>query len=397
MPRAVVVLPSTTYRASDFVEAAQSLGVDLVVAAEQPPPFEMGDRYVQIDCSDPHSAADQLTALGDDVPLDGVIAADDSGVLVAALAGTALGLRSNSPQAAAATRDKSLMRRTLAAEEVPQPDFELLDGERPPDIDISYPVVVKPVDRSASQGVIRVDRPDALAVAVDRVRKIVGDEQAPVLVETYVDGPEIAIEGLLNDGDLTALAIFDKPDTSDGPFFPETIFVTPSRLPDLAQTEARRVAQAATRSLGLSQGPVHIELRIQDGRPKVIEIAARSVGGLCSRSLNFGLMGTSLETLILRNAIGMEKPELRREFHASGVLMIPITRSGLLAEVIGLDQVREIEAVTGLDLTIRLGSEILAPPDGDRYLGFVYANAVSPETVESALRRAMDIIEVRIE
>ena len=379
------------------MNAATSLGVDLVVASEHPPPFEMGDNYLQIDCSDPEEAARQVAALGDDVPLDGVVAADDSGVVVAALAGSALGLAANEPGAAAATRDKWLMRQRLANGEVPQPEFRLLTIDHEPTTDIAYPVVVKPLDRSASQGVIRIDRPSHLADTLDRVRRIIDDAQAPLLVETYMPGPEIAVEGLINDGELTVLAIFDKPDTTDGPAFPETIFVTPSRLAESIQTEATRVADAAVRSLGLTHGPVHIELRIEDGRPKVIEIAARSIGGLCSRSLNFGLMGTSLETLILRNAIGMEKPELKREPHASGVLMIPTPASGRLQDFEGLDDVRLIDGVTGLDLTVQPGSEVLAPPEGDRYLGFVYASAKTPESVENALRTAMDTIVVKIQ
>ena len=397
MPRAVVVLPSTTYRAGDFVNAAASLGLDLVVASEQPPPFDMGDNYLHIDCSDPEEAARQVISLGDDVPLDGVVAADDSGVVVAALAGTALGLAANPWEAASATRNKWLMRQRLADGEVPQPDFRLLTADDEPFTNIPYPVVIKPIDRSASQGVIRVDEPDDLEMTLARIRSIIGDDQASLLVESYISGTEIAVEAVISNGELTVLAIFDKPDTSDGPAFPETIFVTPSRLADSIQTEAIRVAEAGIQSLGLVHGPAHIELRVHDGKPHIIEIAARSIGGLCSRSLNFGLMGTSLETLILRNAIGMEKPELKREPHASGVLMIPTPRSGRLTGFGGLDEVQLADGITGFDLTIQPGSDVLAPPEGDRYLGFVYANADTPQLVETALRTAMSTVVVQIQ
>ena len=396
MPRAVVVLPSTTYRAGDFVAAAESLGIDLVVASEQPPPFEMGDNYLQIDCSNPEEAARQVTALGDDVPLDGVVAADDSGVIVAALAGTALGLGSNSSDAASATRNKWLMRQHLAGGEVPQPEFELLTIEAEPGTVVPYPIVVKPLDRSASQGVIRVDSPRDLDATLDRIRRIIDDDTAPLLVEHYISGAEIAVEALLSNGELTVLAIFDKPDMGDGPTFPETIFVTPSRLEKSVQVDAIRVAETAVQTLGLVHGPAHIEMRVIDGRPHVIEIAARSIGGLCSRSLNFGLMGTSLETLILRNAIGMEKPELKRESHSSGVLMIPTPNSGRLIGYDGLDQVRLIDGITGFDLTMQPGSDVLAPPEADRYAGFVYASASTPQLVEDALRTAMATVLVNV-
>lgn len=392
MPRAVVVLPSSTYRASDFITAAETLGIDLVVASEQPPPFDMGDRYLQIDCSDPAAAAQQIAELGDDVALDAVVAADDGGVVVAAMTGAALGLRSNPANSAMATRDKYLLRTMLSSAEVPQPQFGLPSNNAEAAAiagRIGYPVVLKPLDRSASQGVIRVDDESALIPTMVEIRRIVGDDTADVLIEKYVPGPEIAVEGLLADGELMVLAIFDKPDTGDGPAFPETIFVTPSRHPLDLQEEAIRVAQRATEAIGLTHGPVHIELRIEDGIPHIIEMAARSIGGLCSRSLNFGLMGTTLETLILRNAIGLDKPELRREPHASGVLMLPIPRSGRFEGIDGLDDILELPAITGFDISARVGSPLMAPPEGDSYLGFVYARADTAELVEISLRKAM--------
>ena len=402
MPRAVVVLPSTTYRAHDFVSAAESLGIDLVVASENPPPFDMGDRYLHIDCSDPQSAADSITKMSDEVAFDGVVAADDAGVMVASLAGTTLGLAANKPDAARATRDKLLLRNRLETAEVPQPRFVALEPTQSSAEEIAqavgFPLVVKPLSRSASQGVIRVDRPQDLPATIDRVRRIIGDDEhsSRLLLEAYLPGEEVAVEGLVRNGELMVLAIFDKPDTSKGPSFPETILVTPSRLSDDSQQECIRVAEAALRGLGLTHGPVHIELKIHNGRASVLEVAARSIGGLCSRSLNFGLMGTTLESLILRNAVGMDKPELRREQHASGVLMIPIPSSGLLGSIEGIDETRTIPNITGVDITINVGSEVLAPPEGDRYLGFVFARADTPDVVETALREAKDTIAVLV-
>jgi biotin carboxylase len=261
---------------------------------------------------------------------------------------------------------------------------------------VGYPLVIKPVDRAASQGVIRVDSPGALADAAERVRGIVGDGAA-LIVEEYMNGEEIAIEGMVSRGELSVLATFDKPDTKPGPFFPESIFVTPSRLGEAALGEAERSAAAAVRALGLVTGPVHIELKLEEGRARVIEIAARSIGGLCSRSLNFGLMGTSLESLILRNALGVGKTHLKREPYSAGVLMIPTPDSGTLRAVAGLDQAREIPGITGVDLTMVPGDRVVAAPDGERYLGFVYARADRPEQVETALREAMSKIEVQLE
>jgi biotin carboxylase len=399
MPTVAVVLPSSTYRAADFVRAAESLGVDLVVASENPPPFDMGDRYLQIDCDDPEAAANRLADLGMSVGLDGVVAADDQGVMVAAHASDLLGLAGNSPDAAAATRDKLEMRRRLANAEVDQPrHVALAPGESAANAvrSLGGPVVVKPRDRSASQGVIRVDDPEEADLVAERIRGIVGSD-ATLLVEELMPGAEIAIEGLVEEGDLTVLAVFDKPDTGTGPYFPETIFVTPSRLGGEALEEAERTASAAVRSLGLKSGPVHVELKVEGSRARIIEVAARSIGGLCSRSLTFGLMGTSLETLILRNAMGMGRERLKREPSASGVLMIPTPEGGVLTSVRGESETRAIPGITGMDFTIRPGEEVVPPPEGDRYLGFVYARAGTPEEVESALRRAMSELQVQLE
>ena len=399
MPTAVVILPTSTYRAADFLKAAESLGIDLVVASEHPPPFDMGDRYLQIDCSDPVAAAETIASLGDVVPIDGVVAADDQGVMVAAHAASILGLVGNPPDAAAATRDKLLMRNRLAMAEIDQPAYSGLGPQDSADevtSAVGFPLVIKPTDRSASQGVIRVDRPEDVEPAVTRIRKIVGDD-ATLLVERFAPGAEIAVEGLIDDGELTVLAVFDKPDTSSGPYFPETLFITPSRLPEESIAEAERTTATAVRALGLISGPVHVELRVEGDRARIIEVAARSIGGLCSRSLNFGLMGTSLESLILRNAVGRRPKALRREPVASGVLMIPTPRSGMLKGVEGEAETRRIEGITGIDYTITPGSRIVAPPEGERYLGFVYARSETPEEVEAALRKAMATLEVQLE
>ena len=398
MPKAVVILPTSSYRATDFLQAAESLGIDLVVASEKPPPFDMGDRYLQIDCSDPEKAAEAIAELGESVPIDGVVAADDQGVTVAAHANAILGLKGNPPDAAATTRDKLHMRNRLAESEIDQPRFTALaPGDRAEVVaKVGFPLVLKPRDRSGSQGVIRVDGPEDVQPNADRIRAIVG-EDATLLAESFAPGNEIAVEGLITDGELEVLAVFDKPDTSPGPFFPETLFITPSRLSGTTLVEAERMAAAAVGALGLTSGPVHIELRVDDGRARVIEVAARSIGGLCSRSLSFGLMGTTLESLILRNAIGSGRKSPRREPVASGVLMIPTPETGTLAGVVGQEETLAIGGITGIDFTIRPGGKVVAPPEGDRYLGFVYARADTPDEVEAALRKASFNLQVQLD
>lgn len=398
MPRVLVILPTQTYRATEFVNASSELGVDLIVAAEEDLPIDMGDRFLKIDCSNPAEAARAIVEFGDSTHIDAIVAADDAGVVIAAMAGTKLGLPANDPDAAAATRDKILLRSALEAGEVPQPPWKPLSSGDVPDL--GFPVVVKPLDRSAGQGVIRADDQAELDTAIRRTRSIIestgAHADADLIVEGYVGGDEVAVEGLVGPNGLLPLAIFDKPSPLQGEGFQETILVTPSRHSPEIQEECLRVAAATVKAVGLTRGPVHIEMKIGAGRVVVIEAAARSIGGLCSRSLSFGLMDTSLETLILRNALNMDKPELRRSKEASGVLMIPIPRSGTLEAIHGLGAVRELDGVSGFEIDVNVGELVAPPPEGSRYLGFVFATAEHPSAVEDTLVAARDLIEVEV-
>jgi len=341
---------------------------------------------------EPDAAADLIVALDDRRGVDAVVAVDDRGVMVAATAGERLGFPHNPPDAVAATRDKAAMRRALAAAEVPQPAFVLTESELPDPADFPLPWVLKPVDRSGSQGVIRVDDLDAARTAATRIGDLC---DGPLLVEQYVPGVEIAVEGLLRDGQLTVLAVFDKPDPLEGPYFEETIYVTPSRLSAEALGRAEIVTSRACAAIGLVEGPVHAEVRLDGDRVHVIEVAARSIGGLCARTLRFGA-GIALEELVLRHALGMPLDGLERESGASGVMMLPIPAAGTLHEVRGQDDARAVPGVTGLEITIPRGRPVVPLPDGDRYLGFVFARGESPADVEAALRAAHAQLQIDI-
>jgi biotin carboxylase len=380
MPRVLLILPSATYRAPDFLDAARRLGVEVLVASEHRQALDNG---LVISLRDPERAADVIVRAA---PFDAVVAVDDQGARAAAHASQRLGLRGNTPEAAARARDKAAMRAALAAAGVPQPRYRVDELDS-----IGFPCVLKPLSLSGSRGVIRADTPAEAAEAAERIHRIVPGE--PLLVEEFVGGPEVAVEGLLEDGRLRVLAIFDKPDPLEGPYFEETVYVTPSRLPGLDRVEA--ATAAAADALGLTDGPIHAELRVGD-EPKVIEVAARSIGGLCSRILRFGL-GVSLEELILRHALGMDVDGMRRERTAAGVMMLPIPRSGTLVEVAGLDDARAVPGIAGVEITIPRGHHVEALPEGDRYLGFVFAKAERPEQVEAALRGAQERLGVRVE
>jgi len=377
MSRVLVIVPSSTYRAADFLAAAHDLGTEVVIGSDvrQTLAASMGDRAAVLALDDVEGSVRVIEELHRRHPLDAVLAVDDVGTRVAAAAAARLGFAHNPPDAVARTQDKLAMRRAFATAGVPQPVFA-------PDHPVRLPVVVKPTGASASRGVIRADSGAERDAAIERVVRIT---DGGIIVEEYVPGDEIALEGLLERGRLGVLAIFDKPDPLVGPYFEETIYVTPTRLPPATVARVSAIVARATEALGLSEGPIHAELRIDGDRIAVLEIAARSIGGLCARTLRFGA-GISLEAVILAHALGRPLDDLRREQDAAGVMMLPIPRAGTLSAIAGQDAARAVPSIIGLEITIPIGRAVAPLPEGDRYLGFLFARAATPEAVEAAMR-----------
>jgi biotin carboxylase len=401
VPRVLLLLPTTTYRAPDFLEAARRLGVDVTVASEEPSTLEAWnpEGLLTLDFREPAASARRVAELAKRLPIDAVLGVDDDTTVAAAAISREIGLPGNPPEAAAAARDKALLRRALTAAGVPTPRARTfpLDG-RPSEVagEVTYPCVLKPTFLAASRGVIRADDPASFRRAWDRIAAILREPDVAakgrhsareILVEEFVPGVEVAVEGLLRDRELEVLAVFDKPDPLDGPFFEETIYVTPSRLPRAALEEVHSVTSLACRAIGLSDGPIHAEVRVNERGAHVIEVAARSIGGLCSRTLRFGT-GTSLEELILRHALRLPEPDHRRDPRAAGVLMIPIPRAGRLEAVGGVERARAVDGIEDVVISAHPGQALVPLPEGSRYLGFVFSRASTPDRAEAALREA---------
>jgi biotin carboxylase len=400
MDRLLLLLPTTTYRTEDFLDAARTLGVDVVCASEKPSTFEAHapDHLLTIDFADPDAAAARVAELAARRPLNAVVGVDDLTSVAAAAIAERLGLRSNALAAVAAARDKYQMRQCLAASGVPIPRFRRIALKDDPFLaarGVAFPCVLKPLALSASRGVIRANNVDQFIAAVRRIGALLqradvevgGDAAQFILAEEYIPGVEVALEGLLMGGTLHTLALFDKPDPLEGPFFEETLYVTPSRLPATVQRAIEQVTASACAALGLAEGPVHAELRVNDGGPWVLEVAARSIGGLCSRTLRFGT-GMTLEEIILRHALGWPIASLARERRPAGVMMIPIPRAGRLGGVRGLEGAEAVDGIEEITITAHVGQELVPLPEGWQYLGFIFARADTPDAVEAALRDA---------
>lgn len=400
MSRRVLVLSSTTsYRTDDFLRAAARLGVEAVLGTNRCHelaelwPREAFGGSLPIEFRHEAEAADVVVREARVRPFDAIVPTDDATAEIAARAAERLGLDGNSVGAAVTARNKRRLREALAAAGVPQPRFAVYaETDAPPAVD-QFPVVIKPLLCSASRGVMRADGDADLAIKWRRLqallrtpalRAVEDPDGHRILVERFVPGAEIALEGLLRDGALTTLAVFDKPDPLDGPFFEETIYVTPSRL-DTRDAEA--AVQRACAAIGLRRGPIHAEVRLSPDGPIVIEVAARSIGGLCARTLRFGLGAASLEELVIRNALGMPLAPLGHS-GAAGVMMLPIPAGGVLGEVHGVDEARRVPLVEDVQVTARAGEVLVPLPEGAAYLGFVFARGDSPAAVEQALRDA---------
>ena len=403
MKRLLLLIPSTTYRATDFIAAAMRLGVKLLVGSERRQVLEkLTGGTVTLNFRDVEKSVRQILKLAKAQPLDAIVAVDDVAVVLAARAAEALKLPHNKPDSVATTRNKHQFRQRMAEAGLPAPKYRLMRVEGCPQTiasAVDYPCVLKPVTLSASQGVIRANNPAQFVTAFERIQSILrksstkrdgveSDEAArQILIESYIPGIEVALEGLLVHGHLNVLALFDKPDPLEGPFFEETIYVTPSRLSEDQQHTITEATQAAIMAIGLEEGPVHAELRLTDDGPVVIEVAARSIGGLCARILEFGA-GIGLEELILRHALSLPIENIDRERRAGGVMMLPIPHTGVLRSVRGKSSALSVEGIIDLTITVPIGQDVVPLPEGRQYLGFLFAKAETAAAAEAALRSA---------
>jgi biotin carboxylase len=386
--RLLLLVPTQSYRADDFLAAAARMGVEVVVGTDRCHRIEeffgSSEGLLSLDYRAPEAAAEEIEREAARRPIAGVVPADDGTAVIAALAQERLGLPRNPPAAARRTANKLAQREALSAAGLPVPRFQafpLAGGPEAPADAVRYPCVLKPLGLSASRGVIRADHPASFREAWRRIQAILAaarterkaredGEGNQILVEDFVPGPEVALEGLLRGGRLEVLALFDKPDPLDGPYFEETLYVTPSRHPAETQALVERIISSAAAALGLREGPIHAEARLALTGPVILEVAARTIGGLCARALRFGA-GTSLEEVVVAH-----------------VMMLPIPSRGILHGVAGVEAARAVPGVEDVLITVPEGREVVPLPEGDAYLGFLFARGETPDRVEASLREA---------
>lgn len=416
MPRVLLVTTTTGYQTRAFDEAARRLDIDLVFVT---------DRCDQLD--DPwrdsaipirfHAEDDSVRTIAEAVrmkPIDGVLALADKAVPLAARSALALGLPGHPPEATRAAGNKLASRLAFRNSRLLTPWFEpsgLNDAPERLAMDVSYPCVLKPLSLSGSRGVIKADNPKSFVKAFIRLRQLLqrrtiqalrDPASSQIMIEGFIDGDEFALEGVLEHGKLQVLAIFDKPDRLDGPFFEETIYVTPSRLSSTIQKAITREVRLAIDSLGLRHGPIHAECRVNAKGVWILEVAARPIGGLCARTLRFVRSKKDhsyegLEAVLLRHASGESIRNYTRETGASAVMMLPIPMRGRLRSVEGIEKAEQVTGVDEVRITAKTGQLLEPIPEGASYLGFVFARAESPELAVYALKSAHAQLNFEIE
>jgi len=402
------------YQTRSFDAAARKLGIRLFYVTDRCHELTnpWGDDALAVRFDAPEHAAGRALQEFRKHHFQGILGLGDRPAIAASYTARGLGVAGNHPVAVEACHNKLRMREVLHAAGLPTPWFRavpLAPLPEPQLVGITYPCVIKPLSLSASQGVMRADCRDEFLSGLGRLkhlfeqpdlRSLRESDFTQALVEEYVPGAEVAIEGIVLDGELKLLAIFDKPDPLEGPFFEETIYLVPSRLSAERQAAVRRTAERAIRAIGLTHGPVHAEFRVNERGIWPVEIAPRPIGGLCARSLEFRSPGhdylIGLEELILRHAIGEDISAWQREELASGVMMIPVPLSGVLERVYGVEDAQRVRCVTEVEITARVHDKILAWPEGSSYLGFIFAKAESAKEVDDALRSAHSRLQFSI-
>lgn len=401
--RVLVIAPHGSYRTAPFIKAANNLDVDVLIASQGE--HSIVSDYVQglhVDFKNKSSAIEAILTEANKRAFVGIIGTDDTTTELAATVAKKLSLAHNDPEAVNIAQRKDLARLSLKKSKLKIPAFDLLETTKSlaeQSIKISFPAVIKPVALSASRGVIRVNDELELQQAVERIKNMLLDEKQIdqairdiLLLEEFIPGKEVAVEGMLHNGELDVLAVFDKPDPLDGPFFEETYYITPTSFSEQVQSEIKLTILESCQSYGLTEGPIHAECRINDEGVWILEVAARTIGGMCGRMLSLGT-GHTLEELVLLHAMG-QRVETKTLDSAAGVLMIPIPSAGILKRVEGLLDAQRVTYINELSIEVRDGYELVPLPEGNSYLGFIFAEAPTVAEAEKALRDAHDCLNI---
>ena len=406
----ILIIPSASYRTGPFMNAIKKLDLKVLVISDKSQVFsgKYPDNLIIINFNHWKDKSVEISKWAKNNGLKAVIGVDEESIVLAANLSNFLNVDHNSIESVLLTKNKYLMRTELKKTGLCSPWFKIFsiyESSNKIINEISFPCVIKPTFLSGSRGVMRVNTKKELSegiktlnelLSLDELRKRAGKQSDYIMIEEYIPGKEVAIEGIVSEGKLTMLAIFDKPELLEGPTFEETIIVTPSVLTKKIQYSLLETLQIVVKALGIVKGPVHAEARINKNGNYILECASRSIGGLCSKVLEFQ-GGISLEELILRAYLGRNIEKSKLIGNARGVMMMPTEKKGILKEIGGVKDALVVNGVTDLQITVKPGEKLQPLPKGDRYLGFIFAEGNNQEFVINALKNAWSKIEIVLE
>ena len=385
MNKLLLVIPENSYKSNDFVLTAEKLGIDfLIITDSDQVTSQFGDTVI-IQNFDENISDETLIKLQ---KITHVLPVDHSGLKYAGYLVDLLGAKGNKLFAVEHSMNKFESRNTFNS--ISNIKAKNMIAKSLKDIESFTEKhgtsVLKPNFGSASKSVLKINN---FNQSKDYIINLMNDcEDQEMIIEQYIEGTEYALEGNLINSNLNKITIFDKPIEYKEPYFEESIYITPSELPEELQNQIIKLIGNACKKIGLENGPVHVEFKILDENIFIIEINPRMIGGLCSKCLSFGLFKVSLEEITLHAFLYNELKPIELLSNYVGVLMLPTPKTGKFVSI-NQDELEKIDNVSTVEITVSQNSDLLEPPFGDKYLGFVFSQANEKALVINALMKAM--------
>ncbi len=393
MKKLLLVIPENSYKSNDFVVAAEKLGIDFLIITDSEQVSSKFSDTVIINKFDAELNKNNLKKLKD---VTHVLPVDHSALKFSGYLVDLLEVKGNKLESINLSMNKYESRKifnSLLDIKVNNEIIKNIDDVNT-FINKNGTSVLKPIYGTASKSVLKINNVEKNKEQIEKLMQDCFDQD--LVIEEYIDGKEYALEGTIINSELKKIVIFDKPVEYKHPYFEESIYITPSELSSEAEKRVVSIVDKACKKIGLEDGPVHVEFKINENQIFIIEINPRMIGGLCSRCLSFGLFKVSLEEIILHAFMNNELKNIELLNNYVGVLMIPTPKSGKFISI-NKEELENIPNISNVEITVPEGSDLLEPPYGDKYLGFAFSQGIDKKTVNESLLTAMNLANPIIE
>ena len=393
MKKLLLVIPENSYKSNDFVFAAEKLGIDFMIITDSEQVSSKFSDTVIINKFDAELNKNNIKKLKD---VTHVLPVDHSALKFSGYLVDLLEVKGNKLESINLSMNKYESRKIFNSLLDIKANNEIIKNIDDINIFINKngTSVLKPNYGTASKSVLKINNVEKNKEQIEKLMQDCFDQD--LVIEEYIDGKEYALEGTIINSELKKIVIFDKPVEYKHPYFEESIYITPSELSSEAEKRVVSIVDKACKKIGLEDGPVHVEFKINENQIFIIEINPRMIGGLCSRCLSFGLFKVSLEEIILHAFMNNELKNIELLNNYVGVLMIPTPKSGKFISI-NKKELENIQNISNVEITVPEGSDLLEPPYGDKYLGFAFSQGIDKKTVNESLLTAMNLANPIIE